>query len=109
MRVSCPCCAPSAPGVTAIHPVTPAHRGEQHDRMTCEHLVELVTDYLEGALSARDRERFEEHIDECPMCQDHLDRMRGVINQLGRLHERDLDPRVLAELQARFAAWGSGV
>ena len=28
-------------------------------RLTCQQLVELVTDYLEGALSRRDRTRFE--------------------------------------------------
>jgi len=33
--------------------------------MTCAPLVELVTDYLEGALSDIDRERFEQHIAEC--------------------------------------------
>ena len=60
--------------------------------MTCEHLVDLVTDYLEGALSETDRARFDEHIAECPMCQDHLDRMRMLIGELGTLHERDIDP-----------------
>jgi anti-sigma factor RsiW len=73
--------------------------------MTCEHLVELVTDYLEGALNDPDRERFDEHIAECPMCQDHLERMRAMIHELGALHERDIDPAVLAEMQASFAGW----
>jgi anti-sigma factor RsiW len=73
--------------------------------MTCEHLVELVTDYLEGALSEADRARFDEHIAECPMCQVHLERMRRLIRELGALHERDIDPAVLAEMQRRFARW----
>ena len=73
--------------------------------MTCEHLVQLVTDYLEGALSESERERFEEHIAECPMCEDHLDRMRGLIGQLGALRERDIDPALLAEMQLRFRGW----
>jgi predicted anti-sigma-YlaC factor YlaD len=76
-------------------------------RMTCEQLVELVTDYLEGALSDEERERFEEHIELCPMCRVHLDRMRGLIHQLGGLHQRDIDSQVLAEIQARFAGWHS--
>ena len=76
--------------------------------MTCEHLVELVTDYLEGALSQPDRERFDDHIAECPMCQVHLDRMRMLIGELGRLHVHDLDPAVLAEMQASFAGWRGG-
>ena len=30
--------------------------------MSCQELVELVTDYLEGALSEEDRSRFDEHL-----------------------------------------------
>lgn len=73
--------------------------------MTCEHLVDLVTDYLEGALSEPDRARFDEHIAECPMCQVHLARMRMIIGELGELHERDIDPAALVELRRRFAGW----
>ena len=45
--------------------------------MTCRQVVELMTDYLDGALSAADRARFEEHIAGCDGCmrtwpsQDH--------------------------------------
>ncbi len=76
--------------------------------LTCQDLVELVTDYLEGALSDLDRARFEEHIELCPMCQVHLAQLRTTIRELGRLRERDIDPAVLAELQARFRDWHSG-
>ena len=76
--------------------------------MTCQELVELVTDYLEGALGDLDRVRFEEHIELCPMCQVHLGQLRMTIRELGQLRERDIDPGVLAELQARFRDWRSG-
>ena len=33
--------------------------------LTCQELVELVSDYLEGALSPEDRRRFEEHLAGC--------------------------------------------
>jgi anti-sigma factor RsiW len=72
--------------------------------MTCEQLVELVTNYLEGALTDADRVRFEEHIAQCPMCEVHLERMRGLIHELGALHQRDIDPAVLAAMQASFRA-----
>ena len=39
-------------------------------------VVELVTDYLEGALSATERERFDEHIAGCPYCEIYLEQMR---------------------------------
>jgi anti-sigma factor RsiW len=75
--------------------------------MTCQELVELVTEYLEGTLSATDTQRFEEHIELCPMCQVHLEQLRLTVRELGRLQERDIDPGVLAELQARFQSWRS--
>jgi anti-sigma factor RsiW len=76
--------------------------------MTCQELVELVTDYLEGALTDLDRERFEEHIELCPMCQVHLEQLRVTIRELGQLRERDIDPEVLVEMQERFRTWRSG-
>jgi anti-sigma factor RsiW len=73
--------------------------------MTCQELVELVTDYLDGALSELDRARFEEHIALCPMCEVHLEQLRITVRELGTLRERDIDPAVLAELQERFRTW----
>jgi len=76
--------------------------------MTCQDLVQLVTDYLEATLSDADRARFEEHIELCPMCQAHLGRLRALIRELGELRERDIDPGVLVEMQTRFRHWRSG-
>ena len=36
--------------------------------LVCQQAVELVTDYLEGSLSRRDRRRFEAHLRACPNC-----------------------------------------
>jgi anti-sigma factor RsiW len=76
--------------------------------MTCQDLVALVTDYLDGALSDVDRARFEEHVELCPMCQVHLETLRTMVRELGELRERDIDRGVLVEMQARFADWRSG-
>jgi anti-sigma factor RsiW len=75
--------------------------------MTCQELVELVTEYLEDALSDLDRARFEEHIALCPMCQVHLEQLRRTIRELGKISERDIDPAVLAELHERFRSWNA--
>jgi anti-sigma factor RsiW len=75
--------------------------------LTCQDLVELVTDYLEGALSEVDRARFEEHISLCPMCQVHLEQLRMTVRELGQLRERDIDPEILVEMQERFRDWRS--
>ena len=36
--------------------------------IVCQQAVELVTDYLEGCLSRRDRRRFETHLRASPNC-----------------------------------------
>ena len=53
--------------------------------LRCRAAVELVTEYLEGALARRDRARFEEHLGECSACRAYLDQMRATVAALGRL------------------------
>lgn len=75
------------------------------DDLTCRDLVELVTDYVEGELDPRDRERFEEHIVFCDGCANHLEQMRTTIEVVGRLEERDLGDEMAAELLVAFRGW----
>jgi anti-sigma factor RsiW len=73
--------------------------------MTCQELVELVTEYLEGALPARERERFDRHLDECPYCTNYLDQMRITIRTLGSLEEESISPEVKDALLTAFRDW----
>jgi anti-sigma factor RsiW len=73
--------------------------------LTCEELVELVTDYLEGALSPTDRMRFEEHIIACASCQAHLEQMRVTIETVGRLSTDSLTPEAEQDLLHAFRDW----
>jgi anti-sigma factor RsiW len=73
--------------------------------LSCQELVELVTDYLEGALSRSDRARFERHIKSCPHCTAYLEQMRGTLAVLGRLEEESLPPHARDELLAAFRDW----
>lgn len=75
--------------------------------LTCPELVELVTDYLEGALSRRDRRRFESHLATCEGCQIHLDQIRATRGIAGRLAEEDVAPEALEELLTAFQGWKS--
>jgi anti-sigma factor RsiW len=75
------------------------------DELTCRQMVELVTEYLEGGLSAADAERFEEHVVLCPGCTTHVEQMRITIGIAGRLEERDLEPAVAAGLLETFRGW----
>jgi anti-sigma factor RsiW len=82
-------------------------RLRRRNPLTCQELVELVTDYLEGALSGRDRRRFEEHIAGCPHCTAYLDQMRVTIRVVGRLREETLEPRIKEDLLAAFRDWNA--
>jgi anti-sigma factor RsiW len=48
------------------------------DEIACKQLVELVTDYLEGALPEDERRRFEDHLESCPFCVEYVEQMREV-------------------------------
>ena len=75
------------------------------DEMTCQELVEVITDYLEGTLPAPDRARFEAHLEECPYCESYLAQMRETIATLGDLREESLSPEVRAGLLEAFRGW----
>ena len=49
------------------------------DDLACQELVELVTDYLEGALPAAERARFDAHVAACPGCGEYLEQMRATL------------------------------
>ena len=73
--------------------------------LVCQQAVELVTDYLEGALSRRQRRRFEFHLRGCPHCSAYLEQIRIVIASTGRVQPGDLDADVrdtLVELFRQF-------
>lgn len=76
--------------------------------MTCKELVELVTDYLEGALPHEDLARFEEHVVSCPPCQLHLQQMRRTIQVVGRIPEDSLSPDAEHDLLEAFRSWKRG-
>ena len=73
--------------------------------LTCRELVELVTDYLEGTLSRRDRARFDRHIAGCDGCTAYLAQFRETIRLTGELREEQLDPVARDALLREFRDW----
>jgi anti-sigma factor RsiW len=73
--------------------------------LICQQAVELVTDYLEGALSRADRRRFEVHLAGCPHCTDYLAQMRSTIALTGGITAEDLPPQMQDELVSLFRRW----
>jgi anti-sigma factor RsiW len=76
--------------------------------MTCRELVQLITDYLEGGLSARDRRRFKRHLRACDGCTTYVEQMRDTVRLAGALAEDDLSPQARDELLAVFRDWKRG-
>ncbi len=75
------------------------------DELTCQELVELVTDYLEGTLSVRDRERFEAHLLDCDECPIYLEQIRVTIRTVGTLTEQQMSQTAKDDLLQRFRTW----
>jgi anti-sigma factor RsiW len=73
--------------------------------LTCAELVELVTEYFDGALSRGDRRRFEAHLGECGHCAEYLEQIRTTIALTGRLREDELRPDARAALLEAFRGW----
>jgi anti-sigma factor RsiW len=78
------------------------------EAVSCQELVELVTDYLEGALAPGDLRRFEEHIAHCDACTEYLEQLRQTIQAVGSITPDDLSPGAEAELVAVFRSWKTG-
>jgi predicted anti-sigma-YlaC factor YlaD len=75
------------------------------EQLSCQELVELVTDYLEGALSEADRVRFDNHIGPCDACRIYVEQMRQTIELVGHLSVDALTPEAERDLLEAFQGW----
>jgi anti-sigma factor RsiW len=79
----------------------------RREDLACRELVELVTGYLEGGLSRRERRRVRRHLRGCPHCSRYLEQIRLTIRLTGRLRLEDVEAmpaRARDELLAAFRA-----
>ena len=72
------------------------------ETLVCQEFVELVTDYLEGALSRRDRRRMDRHLSACEGCSAYLEQVRVTVRTLGELPPEPPDPHTRQTLLAAF-------
>ena len=72
------------------------------DPLACREFVELITDYLEGALPRRQRRRIERHLGVCEGCNAYLDQMRLAIRALSEPPPVPADPEVREHLLRAF-------
>lgn len=73
--------------------------------MDCNELVEVITGYLEGALSENDRARFDAHLAECPYCVTYVEQMRATLGALGEIPVETISDTARARLLAVFRDW----
>lgn len=66
--------------------------------LVCRDAVSLVTRYLEGSLTRRQRRRLEAHLRQCPNCGRYLEQIRLTIEAVGRVEPEELDPEVKNDL-----------
>jgi anti-sigma factor RsiW len=75
------------------------------EELACQQVVELVTDYMEGTMSRRERRRLEAHLAGCEHCTEYLHQMRETISLTGGLRVEDLTPEMRADLLGLFRRW----
>jgi anti-sigma factor RsiW len=78
---------------------------ERSRDLACQELVELVTDYLEEALSDDERARFEQHLAICGGCREYVKEIRSTIQVSRELSQDALPPNVREELLTLFRRW----
>ena len=73
--------------------------------LECREVVEVVTDYLEGAMPPGERLRFDHHLALCEGCQVYLEQIRTVIRVAGRPAVDAVPPETMAGLLRAFRDW----
>ena len=70
--------------------------------LTCQELVELVTDYLDGALDEGTTNVFDQHVALCSGCETYLTQMKETASLLGEIPAETLSEEMQATLLAAF-------
>jgi len=95
------CNVPTPPETNRLGGFDGARRPDMH----CNQFVEIVTDYLDGALAPVEMAGIDAHVGACTGCVRVLDQFRETIRQSGRIRERDverMDPAVRDALTDAF-------
>ena len=75
--------------------------------LTCQEVIELLSSYVEGGLTADDRRRVDEHLALCDGCTTYLEQMRETIRLSGMVTEEQVPEDEKAALLAAFRDWRS--
>jgi anti-sigma factor RsiW len=78
------------------------------EELSCREVVEILGDYLDGAMTPEDRARLEQHLADCDGCTAYLEQLRSTVRLSGRLSEEAVSPEAMAPLLEAFRAWRRG-
>jgi anti-sigma factor RsiW len=70
--------------------------------ISCQEVVEVITDYLEGRLAPEEVASFEAHLAICDGCQWYLDQIRITIDTVGRIEDADVPDELRGTVLAAF-------
>jgi anti-sigma factor (TIGR02949 family) len=77
-----------------------------NNEFSCQEMIEVVTNYLDGALPPDERQRFESHLSYCAGCSTYVEQMRETIRQTGVIpREESLPPALREEIVTQFRTW----
>ena len=76
-----------------------------YEELSCQELVELVTDYLDKALPPDEAALFEQHINFCDGCIRYVEQIKATAAALGEIREGDISPEAKDRLLSAFRNW----
>lgn len=76
------------------------------EELSCQEIVDLVTEYVEDGMPPEERNRFEHHLSYCPGCVTYVEQIRETIRVTGEIpREEALPAELRAGLVAQFKDW----
>ena len=72
---------------------------------SCQEVVELASEYLEGAMTTEQMTRFELHLNLCDGCSGFVEQVRATVAMAHVLSEDEISPAVKIKLLAAFRDW----
>jgi anti-sigma factor RsiW len=73
--------------------------------MTCRQVVQLLTEYRDGALSSADRARVEEHLAGCDACTAFFAQLRTTQRVVAELAAVEVPAALRSDLLRAFRDW----
>ena len=78
---------------------------ESADHLSCQEVVELVTEFLDESLPAEDASLFEQHLNFCEGCVWYVDQLRTTVETVGEIREEQIPPEAKERLLGAFRDW----